>query len=162
MLVNGLPRYWIGWYDRWHLPLLAGFLGLGVWLALQPRPVLRLSPASRVVAPPSPVLHPTQLDSPQAGGSWKPSQAVEVAGRAHPGVRVVLFHSGSGRPETALAQSLADAQGRFRFALSGLSPGEHVVRAVAYSADGRFAPSVPVPFTVAGEAGRPVRPNRRR
>lgn len=162
MFVDGRPRYWIGWYDRWHVPVVAGFLALAGWLAWQPRPVVKAAP---VVAAPIPVpapLHPTLLDSPPAGGSWKPSQRLDVVGRAHPGTRVVLFHSGTGRPESALAQTVADPQGRFRFALAGLSAGEHTVWAVAYAADGRWSRSLPVPFTVVPEATRSSRPARRR
>lgn len=160
MFIDGRPRYWIGWYDRWHLVPLAALVGLLAWLGTRPRPVVRPLPVAPRLEPVAPVLQPTLLETPLSGGSWKSSQVLEVAGRAQPGTRVVLFHASPGRPEAALAQTVADAAGRFRFALSGLTAGDQTLRVVAYSHDGRFAPSVPVPFSVVPDPGRPARPAR--
>ncbi len=32
MLRNNRPRYWVGWYDRWHLPLVVLLILLLCWL----------------------------------------------------------------------------------------------------------------------------------
>ncbi|MFM7100214.1 MAG: hypothetical protein ACKO3N_03485 [Verrucomicrobiota bacterium] len=160
MFIDGRPRYWIGWYDRWHLLPLAALVGLLAWLGTRPRLVVRPLPVAPRLEPVAPGLQPTRLETPLAGGSWKSSQTLDVTGRAEPGTRVVLFHAGPGRPEAALAQTVADAAGRFRFALSGLTTGDQTLRAVAYSPDGRFAPSLPVPFSVVAEPGRAARPAR--
>lgn len=141
MIVKGRPRYWIDWYDRWHLLLPVAFLAALGWLISQPRPkLIAPSPQARVVP-----LAASTLESPVSGAQLSGDRLPDVEGRAVPGTTVVLFYSQAPSLERReLARVRVGGDGRYRFRLSRFPPGGYVFQAIAYADDGRTAASAPV------------------
>ncbi len=74
------------------------------------------------------------------------AEGVEVTGQVRPGPGAVYVSvSVDGQP---VDQTLTDAQGRWRLALDGLSPGVHTLRAQAQSAAPGWADGLSAPLTV--------------
>lgn len=111
MLKNNRPRYWVGWYDRWHLPLalllvlLACLLGYLIALPVPP-----------------PTLQSAKPGTVQAG------QALELTGTA-PSSSVVRLWDGGRR----LDETRADASGVFKFIVPNVAAGTHSFKAVVES-----------------------------
>jgi len=180
MFENGRPRYWIDWYDRWHLllpVLLAGILAL-MWL-LPPLPVTgRLVPvtgrlpsgsgvglrpsqeAGRVIPEASVVpMRPTTLESPENGKGFFQSRLSDAEGRAEPGSTVYLDYANDDLVWRGLGTMTVDTEGRYRFQLKNFPPGHYRLRARAVTATGRVAESGQTMITITPD---PVRAPRRR
>ncbi len=159
MIENGRPRYWIGWYDRWHFLLPAALLIAVGWILAQPRPrQIAPSPSSqvRVVA-----LGETTLEAPVSGAQLRGDRLPEVEGRAVPGTTVVLFYSQAPSLERReLARVRVRGDGRYRFRLSQFPPGGFVFQSIAYADDGRTAASAPVDVWVLDPRPAARRPRR--
>lgn len=149
MIENGRPRYWIGWYDRWHLALPVATVASAVWLFLQPRPIQpnvrnEPPPSSRVVP-----LGPVTIESPVSGIQVRTDQFTDVEGRAEAGTTVVLFYSqGPSLEKKELTRVRVGAEARYRFRISRFPPGWYVLQAVSYAGDGRVASSTPIDLNV--------------
>ncbi|MEW5718990.1 MAG: SUMF1/EgtB/PvdO family nonheme iron enzyme [Chloroflexota bacterium] len=108
MFRNNRPRYWVAWYDRWHLWLILVLLLLLCWLGyLSTLPAPQVSLA---LADPSAIL---QSDKP-----------LELIGKA-PANGVVRVYDG----DKALGETRADADGNFKIALTNIPTGAHALQA---------------------------------
>lgn len=157
MIENGRPRYWIGWYDQWHVVLPMALVATIGWLAMQPRPIqssLDTAPVPTRVVP----LGTVTIESPVSGVQVRPDQATDIEGRADSGTTVVLFYApGQSLEKKELTRVRVGAEARYRFRISRFPPGWYVLQAVAYAEDGRAAASAPIDLNVVD--GRP--PTRR-
>ena len=150
MFVQGKPRYWIPGYDGWYLAAPVGFVLLVVALCLLPRKPLA---AARPAGPPPRVLTATSLLWPKPGAVFHDGKVGDVGGTAEPGGLVRLYYG------TALiGQTVADANGRFRFQLAGFPAGPATLRAETLIG-ARSMWSGEVTFTVAS-AAKPVTPKK--
>ena len=180
MFENGRPRYWIDWYDRWHLLLpvmLAGVLAM-MWL-WPPLPVAgRMAPVSGRLPSGSGVglrppggsgammtetsvvqMAPTTLESPQNGKGFFQSRLSDAEGRAEPGSTVYLDYANEDLVWRGLGTMTVDAEGRYRFQLKNFPPGHYRLRARAVTATGRVSESGQTMITITPD---PVRAPRRR
>lgn len=142
LLHQGRPRYWIPGYDRVHL-VLPALLGLVMVLLLTartaPAPERRpppAAPAPRAVTTPM-ILNPT------AGAVLLPGQLTVIEGIGPVGaeVRLYWYNQALGAP------TRAGADGRWQFAVQGMPPGVHTLRAAIVDR-GRPSFSPPVLFSV--------------
>lgn len=148
MIDGGRPRYWIGWYDRWNLVLPAAFVGVLVWLLVQPRPAI--PPPAPAPARPQvvPLAAPT-LESPASGTQARMGTLPNVEGRALPGTTVILYYSQAPSLERReLGRARVGGDGRYRFGLAGFPAGGYVLQVISYADDGRSAVSTPVDIWV--------------
>jgi len=171
MFENGRPRYWIGWYDRWHLALpllLAGAL-VAVWRL--PAPVTQSLPVARrgtmpvrvggsTVPSPLPPMAPTTLLSPLNGKGFFQSRIPDAEGQAEPGSMVLLEYAGLDLVWHELSRMPADTTGRFQFHLRNFPPTSYRLRARAFASNGLSSASGEVMITVAADPSR--EPRRRR
>ena len=165
---GGIFPKWIDPFDRWHVRLLPPILiGLSLALILAPgtppippglgsarvpqslRTNLFPGPLTLGSAPstaqPVPAIRPTRIESPFPNSLFWKDRLGDVEGTAEPGSLVRLFHG-----DKLLSQTVASADGRFRFQLMHFPPGTHVVRVIATL--GRAAEaSEPVTFVVKAE-----------
>ena len=159
MIENGRPRYWIGWYDRWHFLLPVALLVAVGWILSQPRPrqIAPIpSPQARIVP-----LGATSLESPVSGAQLRGDRLPEVEGRAVSGTTVVLFYSQAPSLERReLARVRVGGDARYRFRLSQFPPGGYVFQAIAYADDGRTSASPPVDVWVSDPRPAARRPRR--
>ncbi len=108
MFRNNRPRYWVDWYDRWHLLLILVLLLLLCWLGyLSTLPAPQVSLA---LADPNATL---QSDKP-----------LELIGKA-PANGVVRVYDG----DKSLGETRADANGNFKIALTSIPTGAHPLKA---------------------------------
>lgn len=157
MIENGRPRYWISWYDQWHIVLPLALAATLVWLAVQPRSIQPTVQAPKVPARAA-SLGAVTIESPVSGVQVRPDQATDVEGRADAGTTVVLFYAqGQSLEKKELTRVRVGAEARYRFRISRFPPGWYVLQAVAYAEDGRTAASAPIDLNVVD--GRP--PTRR-
>lgn len=108
MFKNNLPRYWVNWFDRWHLLVILVLLLLLCWLGYTltlPAPQVTLG-----VADPAAVL---QSDKP-----------VQLKGLA-PANSIVRVFDG----DKLLNELHADANGNFAITLPNLAAGAHAFKA---------------------------------
>lgn len=151
-MVTGRPRYWIGWYDRWHLILPAMCLGLALWLVSRPEWGARQGSrpptpgGERAQGIPLPPLAPTVIDSPLTGSRVRVGSVLDLRGRAAAYSKVRLFYRGEDGAEEVLAENDVDEFGRFRFELTGFGMGRCQLRIVATASDGRQQSSLPVEY----------------
>ncbi len=157
-----MPRYWLGWYDRWNLALPVLLVSVAAWVATLPRPVAPPTPP----APVQPAVLPMQsttMDAPPNGSRWRTDQEFDVTGRAHPGAWVILAYSTAPSLERReLARMMAGPDGAYRFRVSRFPAGQHVLQAVAQMADGRVALSPPADVWVTEPAREGTTGQRRR
>lgn len=109
MFRNNRPRYWVAWYDRWHLPLIVLFVLLLCWLAY-----LATLPAPRVSL---------ALADPTA--SLVSTKPIELIGTA-PANTLVRVYAG----DRLLGETRAANDGTFKIALTNLAAGTHTLRGV--------------------------------
>ncbi|MCX7839932.1 MAG: SUMF1/EgtB/PvdO family nonheme iron enzyme [Anaerolineae bacterium] len=109
MFRNNRPRYWVGWYDRWHLLLVVLLVLLLCWLAYQ-----ATLPAPRVSL---------ALADPTA--SLVSTKPIELIGTA-PANTLVRVYDG----EKLVGETRAASDGTFKIALTNLVPGAHTLRGV--------------------------------
>lgn len=165
---GGIFPKWIDPFDRWHVRLLPPVLiGLSLALILAPgRPPTPPGLSSATLPPslrtnflhgslttggspsnalPVPAMRPTRIESPFPNSLFWKDRLGDVEGTAEPGSLVRLFLG-----DKLLSQSMADADGRFRFQLLHFPAGTYVVRVIA--SIGRTAQaSEPVTFVVKAE-----------
>jgi serine/threonine-protein kinase len=124
MFRNNRPRYWVDWYDRWHLLLVVLLALLLCWLAY-----LATLPAPRVSL---------ALANPTAAlVSTKP---IELVGTA-PANTLVRVYAG----DQLLGETRAASDGTFKIALTNLVPGAHTLRGVVEVNGTRVeSPALPV------------------
>ncbi len=138
---NWRPRFWVGGFDRWHLPVVILCAGLWTLLACLPRP----TPPPVQKPPPVVVrrLAPTVVQGPLPGTIYRGAQPDSAVGTAEPGVIVRLYVG-----QQFVGQTLSGLDGRFQFHLAGLPRGTNVLRVVAVGA-GQASWSEPVPIVIA-------------
>ena len=171
MFTVSKPRYWIDWYDRWHLllPLLLFGLIAGSWWThlIAPRAEL-----NRVASPRKPdsssqppaemrPLVPTFIDAPAHGAGFTPRQLGRAEGRAEPGSTVHLFYLATEPSWRELGQTRADDTGHFRFQLANFPPGSYRLRARAQADSGLISDSNDVLITVVPDETPTKNPTRR-
>jgi formylglycine-generating enzyme required for sulfatase activity len=109
MFRHNRPRYWVDWYDRWHLLLVVLLVLLLCWLgylATLPAPHVSLAladPAASLV-------------------STKP---IELIGTA-PANALVRVYDG----DRLVGETRAASDGTFKLALTNVAPGAHTLRGV--------------------------------
>ena len=124
MFAHGKPRYWIPGYDRWSL-IAPGLLVLIVALLfVLPRPGVNAVPRYRPVPPR--VLAVTTILTPLPGSVFRVGQVGDLNGTAEPGSLVRLYYG-----TQAIGQTVAAADGRYRFQLASFPAGQHTLRAEA-------------------------------
>lgn len=180
MFENGRPRYWLDWYDSWHLllPVLLAVLVAALWLQ-PPLPVTgRVMPLTgrssggsgvglrpvqatggAMIETPVVPMRPTTLESPENGKGFFQSRLSDAEGRAEPGSTVYLDYANEDLIWRGLGTMTVDAEGRYRFQLKNFPPGHYRLRARAVTATGRVAESGQTMITIAPD---PVRTPRRR
>ncbi len=171
MLTVSKPRYWIDWYDRWHLllPLLLVGLIAGSWRTHLVDPRSELNPAGAVLKPASSSqphtetrpLAPTFIDSPAHGAGFTQSQLGSADGRAEPGSMVHLYYLATEPSWRELGQTRADDTGHFRFQLANFPPGSYRLRARAQADSGKISDSNDVLITVVPDQTPAKNPTRR-
>jgi len=114
MWINNRPRYWVSWFDRWHLLIL-----LVLMLLLCMLGYLTLT------TPP-----PTVTWRVDPNAVWRTDKPVELAGVA-PANSIVRLYDG----DKLVGEARTDANGNFKFALPSVSAGAHSFKASA-EADG--------------------------
>ncbi len=135
MFINNRPRYWVSWYDRWHLPLvlllalLLCLLGYQATLPM-PRPTLQAA-------------HP--------GATLSAGLPFELTGTAQADSVVSLWDA-----DKRLDDTRADGSGNFKFIIQNAPAGAHSFRVVA-EAYGRFAESA-VLYVTAAEPVAAIQP----
>jgi hypothetical protein len=188
MFENGRPRYWIGWYDRWHLILPVLLAGAAVALWMQPRlPVTDTVPPvngryldgsgvglrpSGGGGPSTPLgsatpfiptqMRPTTLESPQNGKGFFQSRLSDAEGRAEPGSTVYLDYADQDLVWHGLGTMTADAEGRYRFQLRNFPPGHYRLRARAVTPTGQVSESGENMITITPDPTKAPRTARRR
>ncbi len=109
MLKNDRPRYWVNWYDRWHvlLPILFLIVCLaGLWVSC------------------SHPLRPTTLQT--TGAVLQPDQAQTVSGQAEPNARIRIYAN-----QQLVGETDSDANGNFSLQLRPLPLGAYQLYAVS-------------------------------
>ncbi|RIK14646.1 MAG: hypothetical protein DCC52_19445, partial [Chloroflexi bacterium] len=109
MLKNDRPRYWVSWYDRWHLlfPILFLLVCLaGVWVSC------------------SHPLRPTTLQTTDA--VLQPDQAQTVSGQAEPNSHIRIYAN-----QQLVGETDTDASGNFSLRLNPLPLGVYQLYAVS-------------------------------
>jgi len=134
MFRNNRPRYWVEWYDRWHLLLLVLLVVLLCWLGY-----LATLPAPRVSL---------TLADPTA--SLVSTQPIELRGTAPANARVRVYDG-----DTLLGETGAANDGAFKLALTNLAPGAHAFRAVV-EANGARVESPVLQVTVSAPTVAPA------
>ena len=110
MFHNNRPRYWVDWYDRWHLPLILLLALLLCWLGY-----LSTLPAPQVSLA---LADPTAL--------LQSNKPIELTGAA-PANSLIRVYEGN----TLAGETRADSTGKFRIALANIASGAHAFLAIA-------------------------------
>jgi formylglycine-generating enzyme required for sulfatase activity len=109
MFRNNRPRYWVGWYDRWHLWLILLLLLLLCWLgylATLPPPKVSLALAEPAAA--------LSADKP-----------VQLIGVAPANSTVQIFDAGK-----IIGETKTDANGNFKLSIPNVAAGSHSLQAI--------------------------------
>lgn len=156
MFREGRPRFWISGYDTAHLavPVLLVLVVAALAFAPAPQP----APA-RPAAPVARAMAPTLIIAPVTGSVLITGQSFFVDGSAEPGSNVRLFYFANGA-DYPLGDARVGADGRWRFTINDLKPGNHSFRAAAFLA-GRTMISGEVTYTVKAAPRQPARQRRR-
>lgn len=151
---DGKPRYWIGWYDRWHILLPIALATVLFWLLFAPRsrpvPGRFHSGATNSASTPLPALRsqsPTTIRSPYPGQIMWPSRMSDAHGTSEPRALVRLFLG-----QRKLGETYAETNGHWRFQLANFPPGNYRARAEAWTGL-QAIPSQEIEFTVTREPG---------
>lgn len=153
---DGKPRYWIGWYDHWHIVLPLVLAAVLFWLLFttQCRPPTQRSHSRTTIntSTPPPTLRsqaPTIIRSPYIGQIMWPSRMSDAEGTSEPRARVRLFLG-----QRKLGETYAGSDGHWRFQLANFPPGTYQARAEAWTGL-QAVPSQEVEFTVGREPRSP-------
>ncbi len=137
MFKDNHPRYWVPWYDRWHLLLLLVLLLL-----------LCLVSYYALTTPPPQVT----LGAPV--GALQADRPIVLKGQA-PADSVVRLYDG----DNLLGETRADSQGNYAFTATNLGAGAHSLRAAAEVNGARIeSPALAVTVAAAVAAVRPTAP----
>ena len=117
MFQNNRPRFWVDWYDRWHL-LPALILLLLICLL----GYLATLPSAR----------PT-LQAGTTGAGLQAGMSLALSGTAEANSVVGLYDR-----DRSIATTQADPNGAFKFVVPNLAAGAHLFKVVALAGDAQM------------------------